>query len=300
MAETNYANACATVFDPVTANLASTRRVLTQMGFARVAGVARADQIAHALGADACDLLIADLDQGVAEVTDIVSRIRGGDVGDNPFLVIVLTSWDKSPDALKRAIDSGADDVLLRPFSYKGLQDRVVALTRSRKSFIVTGSYIGPDRRKDPTRKSTVKGISAPNTLKAAAEGDAHKLQLVRQGIAAARSDLQSERIRRLCVRIGTSATLRLEKGPNADGDSLEEVLAAATELHRRLEDANVAGANQIATALLGVAEMVCRDGFADESRLRKLHDLAKGALAAFSAGDDGAEMVSEGVSQAA
>ena len=63
-------------------------------------------------------------------------------------------------------VSSGADDLLLRPFSTALLGQRIEAHIDRRKGFVITTDYVGPDRRKDNSRASNVELFEPPNSLK--------------------------------------------------------------------------------------------------------------------------------------
>jgi hypothetical protein len=92
--------------------------------------------------------------------------VRQGTEGHNPFIVIIATAWEKNAALISRAVDSGADDLLLRPFSTALLQARIETHIQRRKGFVVTASYIGPDRRRDTSRPSNVELFEPPNSLR--------------------------------------------------------------------------------------------------------------------------------------
>jgi hypothetical protein len=64
-----------------------------------------------------------------------------------------------------RVLDSGADDLVLRPFSAATLGQRIRTHVERRKGFVVTTDYVGPDRRRDATRPSNVNLFDPPNSL---------------------------------------------------------------------------------------------------------------------------------------
>ncbi|MBK0572118.1 response regulator receiver protein, partial [Klebsiella pneumoniae] len=81
-----------------------------------------------------------------------IQDLRQGGQGFNPFIVIIVTAWEKSGALVSRVVNSGADDLLLRPFSTTLLGQRIETHVERRKGFVVTTDYVGPDRRKDLTR----------------------------------------------------------------------------------------------------------------------------------------------------
>ena len=80
-------------------------------------------------------------------ICDIVRRVRHRAVGNDPFMVILLTTWDLNADAVRAVLNSGADDLLARPYTIGQLQQRLTAAVSGRKPFVVTADYVGPSRR---------------------------------------------------------------------------------------------------------------------------------------------------------
>ncbi len=62
-------------------------------------------------------------------------------------------------------VNSGADDLLLRPFSTTLLGQRIEAHVERRKGFVITTEYVGPDRRKEPGG-GAIDLFDPPNSLK--------------------------------------------------------------------------------------------------------------------------------------
>ena len=119
------------------------------------------------------DLIIVDSDLGGGNACDLVHAIRHNELGKNPFVPVIVTTWRNTKEQIRELIDIGADGLLIKPISINAIQSHVNNIVNERKPFIVTSSYIGPDRRKDPQHTSTVPLIEVPNTLKAKIQGEA-------------------------------------------------------------------------------------------------------------------------------
>lgn len=91
----------------------------------------------------------------------LCGEIRSGRLGSNPFagLIAVLSSADEP--RVRRTIDAGVDSVLLLPFSKDAAVLRFAALRKARP-FVVSGDYVGPDRRKE-ARGGAAFLMSAPD-----------------------------------------------------------------------------------------------------------------------------------------
>ena len=105
--------------------------------------------------------------QGVeADLCKMIQDLRQGATGYNPFVVIIVTAWENSGALVSSVINSGADDLLLRPFSTTVLGARILSHVERRKSFVITTDYVGPDRNKEPGKRSNVQLFQPPNSLK--------------------------------------------------------------------------------------------------------------------------------------
>lgn len=139
---------------------------------------------------------------------------------------------------MKQAIDCGVDDVIIRPFSTAFAEERIRTLVKARKPFIVTSDYIGPDRRRDEDRGiGSANRIEAPNTLQVVTEGDEDAIDEANRWIAEARRTVESERIRRLCMRVtvGVEVGVRELNSGNVAVLDLEDLTRTAKELRLRL-----------------------------------------------------------------
>ncbi len=284
MPKSDYAKIRVLVFDPSPAQLQHTRRSLFELGIGEVDGLRTYDEFSRRLETGSFELAIVEAFSEDGDACAAVKRLRAGELGGNPFLVVILTSWRKEVADIRTAIDSGADDVLLKPFSVNQLSARIDALVAARKDFVVTGDYIGPDRRKDKDRgKGGVTPIVAPNALRAVAKGDVDELQRIESAIAETRSNVDKERIKRLSMRVATAARLRIEAGGEADMFGLEEIDRAARELRRRLKANGAKEAAGLATTLTQVTARLIQEKAASPDDLTLANELSFAAYAAFS-----------------
>ena len=107
------------------------------------------------------------------EATSLASRIRAGELGVNPFIGTIITVWQPSEAVIRRIVNCGTDDIIVKPLSPKQIMDRVNVVAFNRKPFVVTSEYIGPDRRSGRKLKEgeeadpsdDVPRIEVPNTL---------------------------------------------------------------------------------------------------------------------------------------
>ena len=169
------------------------------------------------------DLLILDADMPDGDSVDLVRRVRLSKVGRNPFIPIILTSWHASKSLVRRAVDSGADAFVVKPFAASQLFSRIDMMITARKPFVVTADYLGPDRRETP-RADGPRYFHPPNTLRNRVLGETVELSTLLLEIEAVSRQMQSIRMASLMTKI-TGLFDLLREGPD-DGDSPEALTA--------------------------------------------------------------------------
>ncbi|WP_019961833.1 response regulator [Woodsholea maritima] len=293
----DLSRASVVVFDPVHINLRTTRYALHELGFRDIVCMSSIKEFKRRVMDDAPQLIIAEIANNEQEILPCIKGLRMGEMGHNPFVVTLLTCWSRDSGLLKQAIASGADDIIIRPFSTSFIEERIRTLVKARKPFIVTSDYIGPDRRTDPSRgNGNVKPIEAPNTLKAIVEEDYDALEYANAWIKEARSAVDNERLRRLSMRIvvGVEIAMRESRADRPVQIDIGDLERSAVELRQRLARLGAKDASRVAQALCEVtAALKTSEGFSIEN-LALAKELAMGAYAAY-AGEEGMDVTSRG-----
>lgn len=207
MARLSFDSVDALIYDPVSSNRTATRSALYSLGFRKIETVSTLEAFIDAVQTNPPDIALCEAQGADEELCSTIQQLRQGSAGHNPFIVIIVTAWEKNTTLINRVVSSGADDLLLRPFSTALLGQRIEAHVDRRKGFIITTDYVGPDRRRDSVRVSNVELFDPPNSLKMKAKdrlsGDdiARKLDAE---LMVAREKLTTEKLRRdsfqLCV----------------------------------------------------------------------------------------------------
>ena len=140
---------------------------LMSKGFRSITDVGNLVATHEALDQDAADLLVTTTKMGVEEITPLLREVRRQRLGTNPFVVAIMLLESPNKEELSQVVNAGADDVLLMPMSSAQLMARIDALTQTRKPFVYTYDYVGPDRRK-AERPGAAPALTydAPNPLK--------------------------------------------------------------------------------------------------------------------------------------
>ncbi|MGD0191703.1 MAG: response regulator [Rhizomicrobium sp.] len=221
MTRLSYDTAETVIFDPIAANRTATRTALYNLGFRRIEAVASLEALAESIRRRPPDLALCDAHGALDDLCGMVQGLRQGANSYNPFIVIIVTAWEQSQTLVSRVLNSGADDLLLRPFSTSNLGQRIATHILHRKGFVITSEYVGPDRRRTTERPSNAELFQPPNSLRMKAkdrltsEEAAHRLD---QELKSARDILTREKLRRdafqICVlwRLMQAHALKVDK----------------------------------------------------------------------------------------
>jgi len=235
MTRLSFESAQTLVYDPVSGNRAATRAALYNLGFRQIETMASLEAFAECIKRRPPDLALCEAQGADGELCAMIQNLRQGADGYNPFVVIIVTAWENSNALVTRVLNSGADDLLLRPFSTALLGSRVRSHIERRKGFVITSDYVGPDRRRDGLRPSNVELFEPPNSLKMKvqdrlnAEEAAQRLDAQ---LKTAREALTAEKLRRDAFQICILWRMLQEKTPgtgkyDADLAKLKDVTAA-------------------------------------------------------------------------
>jgi len=166
MPEYDFSQVEAAVIDSQHNTLRLLRELLARLNLKNVATFSTVSDATPLLTNATPDLLLVDVDGEEAEALKFVRTLRNEPGTPNPFACVILTTWQPTPVLLMRVANTGADDLLVKPVSPKQVQERVTTLVESRKKFVVTADYTGPDRRKSPRDGTQVPLLDVPNTLR--------------------------------------------------------------------------------------------------------------------------------------
>lgn len=249
MSRLNYETADTLVYDPVPAHRTSTRAVLYTLGFRNIETCPTVEDFSEIIRRRPPDLAVCEAQGAENELCDIIQFLRQGAGGHpNPFLVIIVTAWERTNTLVQRVLNSGADDLLLRPFSTAILGQRIDTHVERRKHFVITHDYVGPDRRSDPSRISNTELFQPPNSLKMKAKDclSLHDVQVqLHKDLAAARETLNMEKLRRDAFQICILWRLLQETDEAGAEAHLEKLRNLTKEVGKRCRDTEFETATQ-------------------------------------------------------
>ena len=185
------------------------------------------------------DLLITGADLSDGSVGPTIRALRHHEIGVNPFFPVIATIANSSAEQVRNIVDSGADDLLIKPLSTTALLSRINTLVNERKPFVVTFDYIGPDRQKSANRVNTVPLLDVPNTLGAKAKGE--PVENVQNFIRQMISEINEQKLDRHVHQfhwLAKALTCEFAKqGASATfGDHLDRLAYVAQDAARRVE----------------------------------------------------------------
>jgi DNA-binding response OmpR family regulator len=214
----------------------TTRSALFAMGFRKIETVGTARDFGDFMRKRPPDLAICEVQGSGDELCDEIQRLRQGADGPNPFVVIIATAWENNAALISRVVNSGADDLLLRPFSTTLLQSRIDTHIEKRKSFVVTTEYVGPDRRREQAVRAGAELFEPPNSLRMKAKEHLtpeQASQRLEYELKAAREVLAAEKLRRDAFQVCIQWRLLRDQPPGRP--TYEQHLAKISELVRSI-----------------------------------------------------------------
>ena len=236
------------------------------------------------------DLLISEVNLPDGDFCGFIRALRHHEIGDNPFMPVIGITWDPTLEMVGQVIDSGADDLLAKPVSTAQLQDRINNLIVARKPFGVTSDYIGPDRRSDSERETTIPLIEVPNTLKAKATGEEPDADL-QQAIDRTIAEVNLHKLDRHAQQInglldGILPTLEGGTMTTAVHGMLERLLYVAEDSSRRLRGTPYEHVSDLCRSLIKVTRNILGAGDNPKKKdVNLLRPLGQAIKAGFDAG---------------
>ncbi len=260
MARLSYDSVDALIYDPVSANRTATRAALYALGFRHTETVPTLEAMVESIQCQPPDIVLAEAQGAADELCQVIQQLRQGAAGYNPFIVIMVTAWEKSSALITKVINSGADDLLLRPFSTALLGTRIEAHIERRKRFVITTDYVGPDRRHDAARAQDGELFDPPNSLRMKAKDrippDAVAKRLDSE-LQMAREKLAGEKLRRDSFQICVLWRLMQEMNPEEPqfGADLEKLANLTRGIERRLADTGQQKAAEWCASILAASD---------------------------------------------
>ena len=260
MALFSFGTAQALIYDPVPADRDGMRLALEKIGFKEIEAVATLDAFDDAVLHRSFDLALCEAQNAEDRLYRSIQALRQNMDAPNPFAIIFVTGWESRNSLVNCAVNSGADDLVLRPFPPGMLESRIHTHIVQRKHFIITSDYIGPDRRRDKSRQSKIELFEPPTSLKAKTANGVTQEEAMRRfddELKAAREVFTSEKLRRDAFQI--CVLWRLMQGSvglSSECDAeLTKLSRVVKSVARRIHDTPFEKAGRWCEAIFGAIE---------------------------------------------
>ncbi len=284
------------------------RQAFNARGLGGVIDCHSMEKVEEGLTAGTLDVLVCDVELKGGDFCDSIHRMRHHKLGANPFVLVIGTIGSPDPALIRRVIDCGVDDLLLKPVSIEQVMERIKGFVRARKPFVVTHDYIGPDRRKAPRpgESHPTDLIEVPNTLRGKVVEGRSADDLQKQ-VQASAVGLNQHKMQRHAVQIGFLVRRILANVGQVEmgdiyNDDCRRLVEVTKDLSLRLRGTNYAHVAELAASLGGLAQRFCQEGFqpgdVDQELLNKLSMAVRRAFGADQDTAAVARMISDTVSR--
>ena len=249
----------------------------------------------------AADLIIAAAIMPGGDVPALISQYRSGEIGNNPFVPIIMMTWNADAGVIKAAVDCGVDYILAAPVAPADVFKRIDLLVNNRKPFVVTSDYIGPDRRRDPSRgDSSIPLIDVPNTLRAKSMGEDMDMTSLESAIGDTMSEINEQRLVRHSYQVNLLVEMILPAYETGDVAPvirvhMDKLCRVAEEVSDRLLGSKFEHVSELCQNLRDVtASISARWENPNRKDVELLRPLSQAILASFNPERDSTEMAGE------
>lgn len=249
----------------------TTRTILHNLGIRDFTVTRDIPQTHQDLDNGAFDLLVVNSHLGDEETAELINSVRHGDVGQDPFVPIIVLSWEPSVEVVSHFINAGADVLL----SAERVLASLESLIEQRKPFLVTSNYIGPDRRHSSRAGSPqIQMTLVPNTLRRKALGVSDDLDpdQVRQSVFEQRVERY---ISRITFTVGKITGLTSGEGEGTFSAWRVDLKHAAENLSQRIRGTRYAQHSALCDTLIDLANAMAEKDTPSVDDLEVLQQIA-------------------------
>ena len=94
------------------------------------------------------DMAIVDFHMSPIDGVEFTRLVRNASDSPNPFLPIIMLTGHAAKARVEEARDAGVTEFVVKPVTARAVLDRINAVILRPRSFVRTGEYFGPDRRR--------------------------------------------------------------------------------------------------------------------------------------------------------
>ncbi len=240
--------------------------VLRELGCTDIVETGNIKDVCAALEEGGVDVLIGDTTLPEGDLSEVIHQVRHSQIGDNPFILAMILVAESDKGVIGRVIDSGADDILIKPLGAAQLRARLLMFTSGRRPFVVTSDYIGPDRpSKERKGGCKIPQIKAPNPLLVRISGG-HGSGVMKRAVKRAMIVVNEQKIERHAYTINWLME-RLSTVQNGDmpvselnmEEQLQRLNEVARDLASRLSGTNYQHAAEMCQTLENMTLLLTR-----------------------------------------
>ena len=162
---------------------------------------------------------------------------------------------------MARAVNSGSDALIVKPFTSATFAQHVLAVANQRRPFVATADYIGPTRRQQPrNRREALMEFTVPNPVKDMAGGTSRDAmaEVIRKGTFLLNRRKLRVNIEEIALRAGDVRGAVLK---GVDGDAIRAALAklraATLDIQRRTAKNEIEHVGELCRWMLAVADRI-------------------------------------------
>lgn len=94
------------------------------------------------------DLVLVDFSMPIIDGVEFTQMVRTSSDSPNPYMPIVMITGHSERSRVHAARDAGVNEFLVKPVTAKSLIERITTVVNNPRSFVKSGGYFGPDRRR--------------------------------------------------------------------------------------------------------------------------------------------------------
>ena len=303
MAEPNVGDISVVLGDPKSETRRLIRGAMTASGYRDIRECPDMKKLENNLASSVPpDLVITDTKMPGGDIFSVISKLRRGEIGENPFVPVIMLTWNANADIIRKAAGCGVDDILAAPISPSDLFGRIKTLVARRKPFVVTSDYIGPDRRRDAVRggPDSIPLIDVPNTLRSKAKGEPISAADLKAAVGQVMTEINDQRLVRHSYQINFLVGMILPayqegKVPPEIRVHVTRLSDVAAEVEGRLAGSRFEHVGELSRTMSSVAQSI-RGNWREPNRkdVELLKPLSQSILAGFNPDKDSSDMADE------
>jgi two-component system, chemotaxis family, chemotaxis protein CheY len=122
--------------------------ILRAIGVREVFEAADGAEALQVMRAQPIDIVMTDLAMQPLDGIDFVRLVRNSQDSPNPMVPVIMITGHSTLRLVAEARDVGVTEFLSKPVTARGVIERINRVVEHPRSFVRTGDYFGPDRRR--------------------------------------------------------------------------------------------------------------------------------------------------------